>query len=184
MQTDTGKNKSDQRAAMIVYVALLLVSIGWLAVIFAAPIMMANGHQMISLVIYQSLSAVCHQIPERSFHLEGLPLGVCSRCTGIYAGFIFGLMIYPLARKLTDDRMPPRLWMMLAALPSLVDFGGGYIGLLNNTFISRAATGALLGAVAAFFILPGFVSIFSDFFTEIFLWRKLITKNLPSSAER
>jgi len=177
-------NQIDRRRPAIVYAILLLLSIGWLALIFSAPMLMAGHHELSSLVIYQSLSAICHQMPERSFHLGGLPLGVCSRCTGIYAGFVTGLLLYPLARSLRNDRMPSRRWLILAALPSLVDFGGGSVGLFTNTFLSRAVTGALLGAVAAFYILPGFVSIFMDFSTEIFLWRKLITKNLPSSAER
>ncbi len=177
-------NPVDRTRSIIIYAILLLLSIGWLALIFAAPLLMANHHELSSLIIYQSLSAVCHQIPERSFHLDGLPLGVCSRCTGIYAGFIAGLLVYPFARSLRNRQMPSRFWMLPAVLPALIDFSGGFFGLFTNTFFSRTATGALLGAVAAFYILPGFVSIFSDFSTEIFLWRKLITKNLPSSAER
>lgn len=184
MQDHIRNNQDNQSNAIKVYLVLLVISIGWLAIIFAAPILAANGHPLSALVIYQSLSAVCHQMPERSFHLDGLPLGVCSRCTGIYAGFIAGLLVYPFARSLRDQQMPSRFWMILAVLPALIDFGGGYLGLFTNTFFSRAATGALLGTVAAFYVLPGFVSIFSDFSTEIFLWRKLITKNLPSSAER
>ncbi|MGE0885179.1 MAG: DUF2085 domain-containing protein [Blastocatellales bacterium] len=184
MQDQIRNNQAGQSNAMKVYLALLVVSIGWLAIIFAAPILAVNGHQLSALVIYQGLSAVCHQMPDRSFHLDGLPLGVCSRCTGIYSGFIAGLVVYPLMRNLSNQQMPQRIWMILAVSPALIDFGGGFLGLFTNTFFSRTATGALLGAVAAFYILPGFVSIFSDFSTEIFLWRKLITKNLPSSAER
>src|SRR5438552_2016659 len=36
--------------------------------------------------VYAIGSLVCHQLPERSFHLESVPLPVCARCTGIYAG--------------------------------------------------------------------------------------------------
>lgn len=168
---------SSGRKAAAVYVSLLLISIGWLALIVAAPVLKAEDHHLSSFVIYRSFSAVCHQMPERSFCLHGFQLAVCSRCTGIYVGFVAGLLVYPIVRNLREREMPSGRWLLLAALPALIDFGGGYIGLFTNTFFSRAATGGLFGAVAAFYILPGFVSTFRNFSTEIFLWRKLITKS-------
>jgi uncharacterized membrane protein len=35
---------------------------------------------------YVAGRVVCHQRPQRSFHLAGAPLPVCARCTGIYGG--------------------------------------------------------------------------------------------------
>ena len=168
----------------IVYAALLFVSLVWLGLILAPSTLMAEGYPLSAMILYRSLSAVCHQIPARSFYFFGFPLGVCSRCTGIYVGFVCGLMFYPFLRNLCEDIMPPRRWLILAGLPMLIDFGGGVLGLFNNTFFSRSVTGALAGAVAAFYILPGFISTFRNFSLEIHLWRKLIIKNLPSSAEQ
>lgn len=37
-----------------------------------------------ALAVYSFGSAICHQRPERSFHLWAAPLPVCARCTGIY----------------------------------------------------------------------------------------------------
>ncbi len=173
-----------ESVAIVVYAALVLLSLAWLALIFTPAMLMADGHPLSATILYRGLAAVCHQIPERSFHLHGFALGVCSRCTGIYAGFVAGLMFYPFVRSLREEAMPSRRWLMLAGLPMLIDFGGGFLGLFNNTFPSRAATGFLAGGAAAFYILPGFISTFRNFSTEIHLWRKLITKSLPSSAER
>ena len=39
-----------------------------------------------ALGVYAIGSLICHQLPERSFHLWGAQLPVCARCTGIYAG--------------------------------------------------------------------------------------------------
>jgi uncharacterized membrane protein len=39
-----------------------------------------------ALVMYAAGSIVCHQRPERSFHLLGAQMPVCARCAGIYAG--------------------------------------------------------------------------------------------------
>lgn len=33
-----------------------------------------------------ALGGLCHQMAERSFHLLGHPMGLCARCTGVYAG--------------------------------------------------------------------------------------------------
>ncbi len=182
MQSEALITTAQPHKAAIVYAASLLVSLGWLAGIFAAPVLMADGHPLSAMIIYRGLSAICHQIPDRSFHLHGFPLAVCSRCTGIYVGFVIGLMVYPFVRSLRESTMPSRNWLIAAGVPMLIDFGGGFLGLFNNTFPSRAATGALAGAAAAFYLLPAFISIFEDFSTEAFLWRKLTTKNLPSSA--
>lgn len=166
------------KIALVVYAGLLLVAVGWFALIVATPLL-ADHHNLLSLIFYRSFSAVCHQMPERSFHLHGFPFAVCSRCTGIYAGFIVGLLIYPLVRSLRESEMPHRRWLILAALPMLADFGLDFVGLFGNTFVSRTTTGALLGIVAAFFILPGCLATFGNLSTETFLWRKLISKSQP-----
>jgi len=36
--------------------------------------------------VYGLGSVVCHQLPARSFHMLGVALPVCARCTGIYLG--------------------------------------------------------------------------------------------------
>src|SRR5438067_12965322 len=41
---------------------------------------------LFSFCVYLIGSIVCHQRPERSFHLWSAQLPVCARCTGIYAG--------------------------------------------------------------------------------------------------
>jgi len=40
----------------------------------------------LAVAVYRIGSLICHQRPERSFYLFGVPLPVCARCTGIYAG--------------------------------------------------------------------------------------------------
>ncbi len=39
-------------------------------------------------------SHVCHQQPVRSFAIQGVPLAVCSRCTGIYSGLFLGVVLF------------------------------------------------------------------------------------------
>ena len=41
--------------------------------------------------IFKAISG-CHQIPERSFFLHGYQFPLCSRCTGILAGYLCSLL--------------------------------------------------------------------------------------------
>jgi uncharacterized membrane protein len=36
---------------------------------------------------------MCHRLPERSLVLEGVPMPLCSRCAGIFAGMALGALI-------------------------------------------------------------------------------------------
>jgi uncharacterized membrane protein len=136
--------------------ALLLVLVG---LVVAAPLALAHGHGLLGQAIYQAFSRVCHQIPERSFMIAGHPFAVCARCAGLYAGLAAGVLLFPLVRSLRSTETPARIWLFIAAAPTALDFSLGFLGVWPNTHFSRAATGALLGAVAAFFIVPGLVDL-------------------------
>ena len=141
-----------------VYAAAAAGALAWLGLICAAPRLLASGHETSAALLYVGFSGVCHQLPERSFHLWGCPLAVCARCAGLYAGSLAGLLLYPLVRRVSDETFPDRRWLLLAAAPLAVDVAGGAAGLFVNTFFSRAATGALAGAAAACYVLPGMIS--------------------------
>ena len=129
--------------------------------IIGAPLAQVFGHPEIAAPIYKAFSFVCHQIPERSFHLSGEKFGVCSRCTGLYAGFAVAALVYPLVRSLKRTETPSRLWLILAALPLGVDFALSYFSIWQNNHLSRFLTGALLSSVAVFYIMPGLVELSS-----------------------
>ena len=96
---------------------------------------------------------------ERSFFIAGHQFAVCARCTGIYAGFTLATIVYPLVRSLRQVEAPPRKWLFLAATPLAIDFTVGFLGIWQNTHTSRFATGALLGAVAVFYVMPGLMDL-------------------------
>ena len=121
--------------------------------------MRAGGWPLLSWVLYRSFGVVCHQLPERAFHVAGHPLAVCARCWGLYLGALAGLLAYPLARSLARTDAPWRGWLFLAAAPTSVDFLLGVTGLWENTHASRLWTALPLGAAAAFYVSPAMIEL-------------------------
>jgi uncharacterized membrane protein len=129
------------------------------SLIFVAPVVAAGGHPALAEVIYHAFGVFCHQRPDRSYFIEGHKLGVCARCTGLYAGFAITLLLYPLIRSLRINVNPPRQYLILAAIPLAVDFSLTFFGFWENTHTSRLLTGTLLGSVAVFYVMPGIVDL-------------------------
>lgn len=147
------------RRAVVVWSLLLLVAILVILAIIAAPLAMAEGKTFLGLTIYQSFAPICHQLPERSLFLVGHKLAVCSRCTGIYTGFAAAVLLYPFLRSLRQTETPRRRYLILAAIPLAVDFSIGYLGIWENTHLSRFLTGAILGFVVVLYIVPGLADL-------------------------
>ena len=129
------------------------------SMIFVAPVAAAGGHPAFAEVIYHAFGIFCHQRPDRSYFIEGHKLGVCARCTGLYGGFAITLLLYPLLRSLRNNVNPPREYLLLAAIPLGIDFSLTFFGVWENTHTSRLVTGALLGSVAVFYVMPGIVDL-------------------------
>jgi uncharacterized membrane protein len=130
-----------------------------MSLIIGAPLFLASGHAFWGQTIFLAFSFVCHQIPERSFFIAGHPFAVCSRCTGIYAGFTIATLSYPLVKSLRQTEAPPRKWLFIATAPLAIDFALGYFDIWANTHSSRFASGALLGAVSVFYVMPGLMEL-------------------------
>lgn len=116
-----------------------LTSILMLLVILP-PLVSSEWH----LVIYQALSPICHQIPERSFSWNGVQFGVCVRCTGIGTGFLLGLLIpwkgLPFWKASTI--------LLVAVTPALIDWLLGFSGIWDS-WITSSLTGLWMGGVLA-----------------------------------
>ena len=98
---------------------------------------------------------LCHRLDARSFHLFGVPLAVCTRCSSIYFGFFLGTLAYPLIGTLRRPVLPGRIFLAAAAFPMLLDVASGVFGLYDVTNVSRAVTGGWFGLLAPFLVIPG-----------------------------
>lgn len=147
------------RRPLVMWFIVAAGSLVVLSLIIGAPLAVKAGHPFWGLTIYLAFSYVCHQIPERSFFIAEHQFAVCARCTGLYAGFTLATVVYPLVRSLRQIEAPARKWLFLAAAPLAIDFTVGFLGIWDNTHFSRFATGALLGAVAVFYVMPGLIDL-------------------------
>lgn len=162
-----------RRQAWRVWAAGLAIVVGW-ALLIALPAMVkANGLTSISSPLYTFFSFICHQIDDRSFHIAGEKLGVCSRCFGVYFGIALGHAIYPLWRRIDDVEPLSKLWLFLSLIPIGVDWSLTVFGIWENTFASRFLTGTLLGAMCATYIVPATVEIVRNL-----TWRRAMSSGL------
>jgi len=154
----------DHNLSRKVYFIFFIFSFIWLMLIFLAPLFTALGgvFEKISHFIYMFFSKVCHQNEDRSFHLFGYILGVCSRCVWIYLGFFIGTSFYPLKYKMNNIGLPSLLYLFVAVVILLLDVMFDTIGIFHNNFFSRSVTGFLLGFVLPFYVIPGFVKFFDE----------------------
>lgn len=111
-------------------------------------------------VLMQGFSTVCHQLPDRSPVIEGIPLAVCHRCYGIYWGVVLAVVGYLALMKWDGplNRYAPRV-LLLALLPTGLDWMLGLLGIWHNTPISRLVTGGLLGIAAGYYLARAIIQI-------------------------
>ncbi|MCX8196818.1 MAG: DUF2085 domain-containing protein [Candidatus Micrarchaeota archaeon] len=93
----------------------------------------------------------------------GFKLPVCSRDAAIYLFMLVGALLLPFFRSIESKAWPNKLILLAAAIPIGIDGTGQFLGLWESTNAVRIATGALIGFVLPFFILPILNALFSDF---------------------
>ncbi len=89
-------------------------------------------HSPFAPFVHLSFSFVCHQKEERCFHINGTPLPVCSRCTGIYTGFLFGVLLFPLLRRSLSFKW---FYLPLSAFPIGFEILIEKMGILNENMV-------------------------------------------------
>lgn len=140
-----------------------LIAVTWVLLILAAPVLWLPA----AAVIYAAGSFICHQIPERSFHIESSQLPVCARCFGIYGGVAVGSVIgaSAVARRWVFGARPLLArslrwtWTAIAALPTIATFAleWGFGWPISNSM--RAIAALPLGAAVAFVVVSALTTL-------------------------
>jgi uncharacterized membrane protein len=110
--------------------------------------------------------AICHQLPERSFFLDGHQLPLCARCTGTFLGAIVGMIAMLLLGRRRASRLPaaPALFILVFfvgfwafdGLNSYMTFFPGAPNLYEPQNWLRLTTGMLNGLALVIIVFPIF----------------------------
>jgi len=122
---------------------LTCAAVLWGLAMLIVPLEAGRRFPSISALVYGASAIVCHQRPERSFHLDGARLPVCARCTALY---LFGALGAVLG-WVRGPRVPRHLPAVLSAvsLPMVLSVAGEWTGVAAGSNTLRAASAVLLG---------------------------------------
>jgi hypothetical protein len=128
----------------------------WLAALVAAPLVAAyaegSAHPIAwhaAALTYVAGSVVCHQRPERSFHLAGMQQPVCARCFGLYTGVAIAWAVPLLRRRPGAGARRARTWLLLGAAPTIASVALEGLGMWAPAAATRAMLAAPAGAAVA-----------------------------------
>jgi uncharacterized membrane protein len=134
----------------VIHTGYLGVRVGLL---FAAPCMNPDD----SAWMYDYFSLECHQLAERSFFINGRPMPLCARCTGIAVGSLVGNLSYYFLKDFYFNTIYAEYNVLaaigiifLGMLPLVID---GSLQMLSNYKSNnplRLGTGILFGISLTF----------------------------------
>ena len=138
----------------VTYLSVLVLTLLWCAAIGAAPLFVSWSGAWLPTgeFLYRFFHPICHQLGERSFHLFGGPLAVCTRCAAIYVGFLCGVLVFP--SVLRRIHWSSRTILGVALLPMIVDVSLEILGLHEATGLTRTITGGFFGLIIPCIVLP------------------------------
>jgi uncharacterized membrane protein len=134
---------------------LTALAVVWAVALGTAPALATQADRPVPAVlaagVYSVGAVVCHQAPVRSFHLDGVRVPVCARCTGLYLGAAAGMLGWWGARRSRIGRRllasPVRV-LAVVAVPTAVTWAAASLGFWDPGNVVRAVAALPLGAVA------------------------------------
>lgn len=90
-----------------------------------------------------SLVLLCHRMPSRSFWIFEVPLGLCSRCTGLYLSLAFTLIFQPIAK--IYPKKNSYFYLIAFLFPMIIDGIFQHYSVYSGSNFLRFSTGAFFG---------------------------------------
>ena len=158
----------------------LLLSCGFLLSLYLTPYIIAHwdlwpiSEDMVPLLsgccrkFYAVCQILCHQLPERSFEICGVPMPLCVRCLGLTIGTVLaalvGFCLLPqgdLLEKLRQYFFLPEntnpwilaVVLLICASPLIIDGCSQIIFPYNSHELTRFVTGLIFGYVRGCILL-------------------------------
>jgi len=132
--------------------ALTAGALVWAALLFLAPWLLSRDPPLSTAagLIYSGAGTICHQRPERSFHLNGVQMPVCARCAGLYvSGAAAALAASAGRRRRVGAPRALRRSFALAAAPTALTLAIELAGVARPSNALRGVSAVPLGAAAA-----------------------------------
>lgn len=136
---------------------LVLLTVTWIALLLGAAAAALNPY--LSAAVYALGSLICHQRPDRSFHLAAAQLPVCARCFGLYVGAAAGAIaaLKGCATRtwwrgpsgLRSGRYPVLRIVLVAAVPTAITWSAEVVRLWSPSNLTRFAAALPLGVAMA-----------------------------------
>jgi uncharacterized membrane protein len=144
---------AERDGATVFSAAITLAALAWLSILIVSPWALAHGHgRLIGLIAYEIGGRICHQRPERSFHIADVQMPVCARCFGLYISGALGLSLAWLQRRRLSP-MATKVALAVAALPIVASVALEQLGTIAPTNVERMLTALPLGFVAGLVIV-------------------------------
>ena len=141
--------------------ALTITALLWSITLVAAPYALTSDSPRLvsaAAAVYSGAGLICHQRAARSFHLAGVQLPVCGRCSGLYLSGALGAMLGWLASRQPRSGAWTRRLLLLAALPTALSVALEFAGLVHPSNLVRAACAVPLGAAAGWIFVQSLLA--------------------------
>ncbi len=135
---------------LVLISTLLLI---WIELIIMAPLLASSPKPYLNKIgewIYFFYQPTCHQIAERSFLLNGIPMAVCIRCFSFYIGGLIIIILYFLKKTVSEINLK---WIIFLSIPVLLDFIMEKLSFYENVVAVRFMTGLFLGGCVSYLVL-------------------------------
>jgi uncharacterized membrane protein len=143
----------------VLRLAIVAASVAWAIVLPLAPLVAGRPHApaasaAFALAVYAVGSVICHQLPERSYHLFGAQMPVCARCTGIYLGAAVSAVLAARGSSSTGlAQRTLRLVLFAVAVPTALTLVFEWTTGVTPSNTVRFAAGVPIGAAIAWAVV-------------------------------
>jgi uncharacterized membrane protein len=137
--------------------ALTAAAVVWTLVVLATPIAATSSRAAwLAGPAYQIGARICHQRPDRSFHVAGVQMPVCARCLGLYVAGAAGLVMAWGVRRPSSAR-GLRLALAASAAPIAISVALEWVGAIETTNVVRLLTGLPPGFIVGWVLIGGII---------------------------
>jgi uncharacterized membrane protein len=120
-----------------------------------SPILEASDSPVLNLAgqaIFIAYRATCHQLPQRSFFVEGHQVAWCERDVAIWGSMLAAGLLFGVVRKWLRP-LDFRLYLLFC-VPMALDGFTQLFGWRESTWELRTITGTIFGLASAWLVLP------------------------------